>query len=118
MTPPTNAEQLRRLEEKLDTLTSTVGALRGSQDRLADQMAADKRLADQFNAFLQQTLTRLQAELDDERKDRKDAVEGERVARKEADDRLSGTLSKIAFALFTAALALVGSGLLYVVTSK
>lgn len=70
-------------------------------------MASDKKITDQYNSFVQQTLTRLQAEVDTERDERKAEVAAVRA-----------TLAKLAWVLFSAFLALVGTGLAIVLFPK
>lgn len=126
--PDTAASRLEsadRLEKKVDTLIDSVGELRSAQTRLNDQMVSDKRLTDQLIGFMQQAIDRLsnevigervefRAALELEKKERNEAIEVEAKTREKDYNSLKGTLSKIGFALFTAFLGLVCSGLAFV----
>lgn len=96
-----------RLESKVDVLVSTVAKQEQAISRLTDQLVADKRLTDQLLGFMQQAIDRIQSEVDEERGTRKDG-----------DDKIEGRLSRIGYALFTALLALIGSGLALVLFTR
>lgn len=102
-----------RLEGKVDALLDSVFKLEAGQGRLSDQMAADKRLTDQLLGFMQQAIDRLQGDVDQQRATHVKELDAEKEAREAGDKAIRSTLSKIGFALFTALLAVIASGLAY-----
>lgn len=107
-----------RLEHKVDTLIESVADLRTSHQRLTDQMVADKRLTDQLLGFMQQAVDRLQGEVDSDRVAFRLDVEKEHTDRLKEVAAIRATLSRVGFALFTAMLAVIGSGLTLYLTQK
>lgn len=103
-----------RLEKKVDAVAEAVAKLDHSHTRMTEQMIADKRLTDQLIGFMQQAVDRLQGQVDDDRHDLRDQMLAEKTARELGDTSIRATLSRIAYALFTALLTLIVAGLAYV----
>lgn len=110
----------RRQEEKLDRILENVGALDRKVQSVGDQQAADRRLQEELNKVTQQAITRLQGEMDQAAMRYEEALKGlaarhdaemktEVAARDQGDVGIRTTLSRIAFALFTALLATIGT---------
>lgn len=99
-------EALFRLERKMDELGNVLSEVQKSGDKLASTVEGDRRLQEQYNIFTQQTITRLQDELDGEKEDRKDG-----------DLSIRATLAKVSFALFSGLVTLIVGVIIWLLTS-
>ena len=105
-----------RLERKVDELVRTSIEQSAALGEIRQAIEFQAKQTAQVNELVKDKVGRVERDLDDEKKDRKKAIEDLEKTFTDDLQAVKATLSKVAMALFTALLSLVVAGILFLVT--